>query len=374
MKFRRQGKILVTFFLILLLAGGSFLTLSFLSADPPVESIERCSQVLSKARQTDAQEYARELLTDAEVAWREAMVEWKIQNTKWYIARDYTLLHEKIQLALKKGEAAYLRSLNEKDSMHHDLAIELKEVDRDLKKYMEHYGVLPLNQQSRRDYRTAEMLYLEAKEAYERGNYNRVVPKLGKSRVLISESILKNQEILKNYFENIQKWKRWVNETIAWSKANEKPVIIVDKFARKCFIYARGVEIRSLDAEFGINWIGEKKHMGDKATPEGRYSVTKMKSKKRTNYYKALLINYPNEEDKARFAEEKKKGLISRKTSIGGLIEIHGGGGKGINWTDGCVAVSNEDMDQLFRWAEVGTPVTIVGSLRTLEEIQVAEK
>ncbi|MBN1199740.1 MAG: L,D-transpeptidase [Bacteroidales bacterium] len=374
MKFRRRGKILVTLIFILLLTGGAILTLSFLSAEPPVGSIERCSQVLSKARQAEAGEYARELLTDAETAWMEAMEEWKIQNTKWYITRDYTLLHKKIQLALQKGEEAYRRSISVKDSMYHDLAIILKEVDQNLKHYTEHYSVLPLNQQSRQDYRTAEMLFLEAREAYERGNYNRVIPKLKKSRELISESIRKNREVLNEYFINVPKWKRWADETVAWSKANGKAAIIVDKFARKCFIYARGVEIHSLDAEFGVNWIGQKRHVGDKATPEGRYSVTKKKSKKGTNYYKALLINYPNEEDKARFAEEKKKGLISRKTGIGGLIEIHGGGGKGINWTDGCVAVSNGDMDQMFRWADVGTPVTIVGSLKTLEEIQASEK
>jgi len=374
MRLKRRGKITLSIIPVLLLTGGGLLTIFILSANPPVESIDRCSQILSKARQAEAAEYARDLLSDAEIAYREAMVEWKIQNTRWYISRDYSLVNEKIQLALKKGEEACRKSITVKDSMHHDLAVVFKEVEKDLVHYANHFGVLPLNQQSRQDYRTAEMLFLEARQAYVSGNYTRVGSKLEKSRFLIGESIRKSQEILKDYFANIPKWKRWADETIAWSKTNNKPVIIVDKFARKCFIYARGVEIRSLDAEFGINWIGEKKYGGDKATPEGRYSVAKMKSKKRTNYYKALLINYPNEEDKARFKEQKKRGLISKKTDIGGLIEIHGGGGKGVNWTDGCVAVSNEDMDHVFRWAEVGTPVTIVGSLKTLDEVQASER
>jgi len=374
MRLKRRGKITLVIITFLLLTGGGLLTIFSLSADPPVESIARCSQVLSKARQAEAREYARDLLSDAEMAYTDAMIEWKIQNTKWYITRDYTLVNEKIQMALRKGEEAYRKSITVKDSMHHDLAVVFKEVEKDLVHYANHFGVLPLNQQSRQDYRTAEMLFLEARQAYESGNYNRVVHKLAKSRLLIGESIRKNQETLKGYFANIPTWKRWADETISWSKTNNKSVVIVDKFARKCYIYARGVEIRSLDAEFGINWIGNKKHVGDKATPEGRYFVTKKKSKKGTNYYKALLINYPNAEDKARFAEQKKKGLISKRTGIGGLIEIHGGGGKGINWTDGCVAVSNEDMDQVFRWAEVGTPVTIVGSLKNLDEVQASER
>ena len=47
---------------------------------------------------------------------------------------------------------------------------------------------------------------------------------------------------------------------------------------------------------------------------------------------------------------------------IGGLIEIHGEGGRGRDWTRGCVALANPDIDDLFRHVEVGTPVTIVGS------------
>jgi hypothetical protein len=52
------------------------------------------------------------------------------------------------------------------------------------------------------------------------------------------------------------------------------------------------------------------------------------------------------------------------------LIEIHGGGGKGIHWTDGCVALENRDMDMLYRLVPVGCPVLIVGSLHSLDEVQ----
>jgi len=52
---------------------------------------------------------------------------------------------------------------------------------------------------------------------------------------------------------------------------------------------------------------------------------------------------------------------IPRGASMGGLIEIHGNGGRGKDWTKGCVALRNSDMDDLFRRTSVGTPVTIVG-------------
>lgn len=108
---------------------------------------------------------------------------------------------------------------------------------------------------------------------------------------------------------------------------------------------------------------------GDKATPEGRYSVTVKKSGRNTIYYKALLINFPNKQDLKRFNALKASGKLPRNANIGGLIEIHGGGGKGIDWTDGCVALDNRDMDIVYSLCSVGTQIAIVGSLSPLEKI-----
>jgi murein L,D-transpeptidase YafK len=121
--------------------------------------------------------------------------------------------------------------------------------------------------------------------------------------------------------------------------------------------------------ELGKNWIGAKLYKGDKATPEGLYHVTKKLHGQKTKYYKALMINYPNEADKNRFASEKKRGTLSKRAQIGGLIEIHGGGGRGVNWTEGCIALRDSEMDIVYREIAEGTPVTIVGSLIKLSEL-----
>lgn len=81
------------------------------------------------------------------------------------------------------------------------------------------------------------------------------------------------------------------------------------------------------------------------------------------------MLNYPNEEDTAKFREEIASGTLPHNAKIGGLIEIHGDGGKGIDWTEGCIALTNKEMDQIYKIIKVGTPVTIVGSLVKLEEI-----
>ena len=108
---------------------------------------------------------------------------------------------------------------------------------------------------------------------------------------------------------------------------------------------------------------------GDKATPEGAYKLIRKKENGESKYHKAFLLNYPNDEDKSRFAANKANGKVPGNKSIGSLIEIHGHGGKGIDWTDGCIALKNEDMDELYRTCQVGTPIVIVGSLKPLNEI-----
>ncbi len=122
----------------------------------------------------------------------------------------------------------------------------------------------------------------------------------------------------------------------------------MDKFARELRLYYDGKLVNTFEAEFGKNWIGDKKYQGDQSTPEGKYMVTKKKENGNTGYYKALLINYPNDEDKEQFKINKQKGLISPGRGIGGLVEVHGGGGKGADWTEGCFSLSNRDMGKLY--------------------------
>ena len=77
-------------------------------------------------------------------------------------------------------------------------------------------------------------------------------------------------------------------------------------------------------------------------------------------YHRALLIDYPNANDRRDHAEAVRRGLVPGRRGSGGLIEIHGDGGRGQDWTNGCVALSDADIDRLFPEVEVGTPVTLV--------------
>ena len=150
-----------------------------------------------------------------------------------------------------------------------------------------------------------------------------------------------------------------VTETAAWSRTTGDTAIVVLKENHRVDVYDGGRVIRSYTADMGYRSVNDKLRSGDAATPEGRYRVTAKKPG--STYYKALALNYPNDEDRAEFARLKNQRRIPPGASLGGLIEIHGEGGRGKDWTKGCVALANRDMDDLFRRAGVGTPVTIVG-------------
>jgi murein L,D-transpeptidase YafK len=161
---------------------------------------------------------------------------------------------------------------------------------------------------------------------------------------------------------NLTLWRSWVNDTIALSRRDGISAIVVDKLKRRLHVYQRGERIATLEAELGAKGLRRKLHSGDQATPEGRYRVVQVKEGRSTKYYKALLINYPNSEDHARYRMARATGQVPGRAGIGNLIEIHGDGGQGRDWTNGCVALSNKDMDYVFARSRVGTPVTIVGT------------
>jgi L,D-peptidoglycan transpeptidase YkuD (ErfK/YbiS/YcfS/YnhG family) len=157
-------------------------------------------------------------------------------------------------------------------------------------------------------------------------------------------------------------WRRMVREAIAESANGQTTALVVDKLNRRLLVYRRGKRVASFDVELGTGGLRRKLHDGDQATPEGHYRVVDIKTGARTKYYKALLLDYPNEEDRARYARERAQGRVPRGRGIGGLIEIHGDGGRGDDWTNGCVALPNRDMDRLLQYVGLRTPVTIVGT------------
>jgi hypothetical protein len=160
----------------------------------------------------------------------------------------------------------------------------------------------------------------------------------------------------------LARWQRWVDETVAASRAEGSRAVVVEKLERRCELLDGGRIVASWPAELGRNGLAAKLYAGDAATPEGRYRVVEKRDLGATTFHRALLLDYPSAEDLRLFEESRRLGRVPAGRGAGGSIEIHGHGGKWINWTNGCIALRDAHIDDLFAAVEVGTPVTIVGT------------
>ncbi len=149
------------------------------------------------------------------------------------------------------------------------------------------------------------------------------------------------------------------------------PKIVIKKATKKLFLYSEEKLLRTYPIKLGFNPVGDKIRQGDKRTPEGSYYIC-MKNP-RSKYHLSLGLSYPSIEDAERGLEQKlitksdhdriierisKKSIPPWDTPLGGEIFIHGGG-ETWDWTYGCVALCNKDIEELFKVVALGTQVVI---------------
>jgi murein L,D-transpeptidase YafK len=134
--------------------------------------------------------------------------------------------------------------------------------------------------------------------------------------------------------------------------------ILVVKSSRTMVLFTHGKTLRTYKVALGGQPVGAKERIGDHKTPEGRYVVSVKLAN--SQFYRALRISYPSADDIQR---AHKLGV-----DPGGVVEIHGLGRKfgwlgalhrTTDWTDGCVVVTNEEIDEIWKLVPVGTPVEI---------------
>lgn len=133
--------------------------------------------------------------------------------------------------------------------------------------------------------------------------------------------------------------------------------ILVEKSARRLTLFdASGVPIRTYTGiALGGAPVGPKRFEGDRRTPEGRYVIDW--GNPDSAYHLSLHVSYPDSQDVARAAAAGK--------SAGGLIFLHGqpnGYGKtriAGDWTDGCVALSNDEIEEIWSLVADGTPIEL---------------
>jgi hypothetical protein len=277
----------------------------------------------------------------------------------WF--REYAPLRDDFRRTIVAGEALLARALKDKEEKRD----RIKEEVRVLRKRLGTLNdiTLDLNERGRArgSLTQAELMLQEAGMMADGARFEEALDKVQAAREVLKDAENTCLKFLSRYqdLREIEAWRRLAEETVEESRAKGTTALLVIKLEKRMIVYKKGVAAAEFDVGLGFNGLSDKLHSGDDATPEGRYKVTKKNAASR--FYKALLINYPNEEDRRRFAAAKQNREIPYWVEIGGLVEIHGGGEDSL--TRGCVSVDDRVMDELFGMVSVGTPVTIVGTL-----------
>jgi murein L,D-transpeptidase YafK len=143
--------------------------------------------------------------------------------------------------------------------------------------------------------------------------------------------------------------------TLASADRIKADKILVSKRCKYMFLMKDGKVIKRYHVVLGRDRIGHKQKEGDHRTPEGVYNISEKNSQ--SKFYKALRVSYPNTEDAERAAEEG--------VSPGGDIMIHGIEGRYAHlgnpyiYTRGCIAVANNEMDEVWSLVDRGTTIEI---------------
>jgi len=145
---------------------------------------------------------------------------------------------------------------------------------------------------------------------------------------------------------------------IAASEFPQADLVVVEKAKRKIHLFSGGEPFRSFDIALGIQPIGDKRQEGDFRTPEGRYILDRRNAN--SEFFLSIHVSYPSHQDRA---EARSQGVAP-----GGAIMIHGRPNEPTrsqlyyetqDWTNGCIAVSNSDMIDIWLMTGDYTPIEI---------------
>ena len=210
-----------------------------------------------------------------------------------------------------------------------------------------------------------EMLVKQARILLEQGQFEQAIQASDRAgKILLTQTALLTNE-LGRYADDdlIAAWRESAQRTIEWSRKYRAQSIVISKADRVLSLYRNGRKVLTYPIRLGSRGIRAKQHYGDGATPEGHYLVHRKRGSGQTPYFRALILDYPNTDDRRRFEEAQKAGLIPQNQPMPGLIQLHGIAQGITDQPFGSILLDNPQIAKLFDQVAVGTPVTIVGAL-----------
>lgn len=158
--------------------------------------------------------------------------------------------------------------------------------------------------------------------------------------------------------------KRIRNRSFFNDELNGTPYIIIDKSDYELSIYDNDGWYATYPVVFGSKSLDDKMMEGDRRTPEGSYKIVSKRPHEK--WGKILLLDYPNSADIEKFNMRKARGIVPPNAKIGGGIGIHGTWLRDEmavdyfqNWTNGCVSMKRDEINEVYNLIPLGTRVTI---------------
>ncbi len=332
---------------------------------PPEAAL--AEKAMAALRNSEAVRYLPDRCRDADRTFEQVMNRWKKEMKKWIWLRRYE--------SFRSDFSAVSHNCNE---IRKELSIQIRNRTADLYALADELSsrvrtmdrfTLTINEGhvARKSLTRAELALAQGRIDIDTGRLDQSEQLLHQAELNLKNAGKSLARILNRYRSDkqVERWQLWIDETIAESRHRKRLAVVVSKIDRKLYVYKDGSLMKLFNVSLGRNGLSDKRHSGDNATPEGRYRISRKNPD--SLFHKALLLNYPNEEDRLAFRKARASGQIPPRVGIGGLIEIHGGGVSFM--TRGCIALENDDMDVLYSLLPQDTPVTIVGSIQNNRQL-----
>ena len=155
--------------------------------------------------------------------------------------------------------------------------------------------------------------------------------------------------------------KLWPQPSDRWPQQIRPDRVLIFKGTRQLYLMYEGYPYKAYRIALGRNPRGPKRRQGDGRTPEGEYYIESKNPE--SDYYLALKISYPNGQDREQASamgvapggQIMLHGLPNQEDKAGIISTYH----PDFDWTDGCIALTNEEIRELYQIVSIGTPIEI---------------